>query len=71
MVGGITMQGLTDLLILPAKTTFRAELYCSAILPFYLEQCKKLYPNDWNKVILQQDGARPHTEKKKWKMRYC
>ena len=65
---GLTSKGLTDLYIFDGSTSINSDFYVSNILPIYLQSAKKLYKNDWKKVILQEDGSTAHTTKisRKW-----
>ena len=57
---GITFNGVTEIVILPQKTTFNAEFYIENVLPIVKRDGNKLIgPN----FTFQQDGARPHTSK--------
>ena len=55
---GITFQGVTDIVILPQKTSFDAAFYIKNVLP--------IVKRDGNRLIgphftFQQEGAKPHT----------
>ena len=41
-----------------------SDFYVTNILPFYLKEIKRLFGDQWDKVIIQEDGATCHTSKK-------
>lgn len=60
---GITARGLTELRFLEKEVRINAALYRGKILPNYLADLKGLYGDEIDRVLLQEDGAKPHTAK--------
>jgi hypothetical protein len=55
---GITFNGVTDIVILPQKTSFDADFYIANVLPIVKKDGNRLIGPDFT---FQQDGAKPHT----------
>jgi len=55
---GVTFSGLTQLVILPQKTTFDSDFYVEKVLPIVKRDGIQLIGENF---IFQQDGAKPHT----------
>jgi transposase len=60
IAGGLTDRGLTRLHFIPDGQTVDQQYYTQEILPFYKQEVIRLYGDEFNKVKLQEDGARPH-----------
>ena len=63
VAAGLTSQGLTDLLIIPEDQNITSEVYQNFILPYYLSKPKRLYPDRWNSLKVQEDWATAHNSK--------
>ena len=57
---GVTFSGLTQVVILPQKTTFDSDFYVENVLPIVKRDGIKLIGENF---IFQQDGAKPHTSR--------
>ena len=55
---GVTFSGLTQVVILPQKTSFDSDFYVEKVLPIVKRDGIQLIGENF---IFQQDGAKPHT----------
>ena len=55
---GMTFNGITEVVVLPPKTSFNTDFYVSHVIPIARRDGIKLLGNDF---VFQQDGARCHT----------
>ena len=55
---GVNFSGLTQVFILPQKTTLDSDFYVEKLLPIVKRDEIKLIEDNF---IFQQDGAKPHT----------
>jgi hypothetical protein len=61
--GGVTWRGMTNLHFLEKDVRVNKEFYRDQMLPKYKADLLELYGDDFDGVVFQEDGAKPHIAK--------
>ena len=61
--GGITWLGMTNLHFLDKDVRVNGAFYRDHMLPKYRADLQELYGEEFEKVVFQEDGAKPHIAK--------